>query len=271
MTYRIVVASQKGGVGKTTVALHLALALAERGQPTLLVDLDPQGGIGHSLARGDTELVGLADRLMEQARPEEALLPTKQRGLTLLPRGRLDPIDVCEFERVLREPGVLDRLLKEVESAFHFVILDTPSGLGMITRGAFAAADFALIPVQASSLTLRSISQILRVIEHVREEENPRLMLLGILPTMVERDSEPSQSVMVDLWTGFSGVLDTIIPRAEVFARASRSGLPIGFLGGRVSPEVRRFDALAAEVEAVVSSLTPAEESHVEQEERQLL
>lgn len=271
MAHRIVVASQKGGVGKTTISLHLALALAEHGRPTLLVDLDPQGGIGHSLAKGDTELAGLADRLMEQVQAHEALLPTKQPGLTLLPRGRLDPIDVCEFERVIHEPGVLNGLLSEVESAFDFVILDTPSGLGMVTRGALAAADFALVPVQASSLTLRSISQILRVIDHVRESENPRLNLLGILPTMVERDSEPSQAVMVDLWTGFSGVLDTIIPRADVFARASRSGLPIGFLGGRISPEVRRFDALATEVEALVSSIAPTEDSHVEQEERQLL
>ncbi len=271
MAHRIVVASQKGGVGKTTISLHLALALAERGRPTLLVDLDPQGGIGHSLAKGDTELAGLADRLMEQIGPNDALLPTKQPHLSLLPRGRLDPLDVCEFERVVHEPGVLDSVLKEVEGLFHFVILDTPSGLGMVTRGALAAADFVLVPVQASSLTLRSISQILRVIDHVRESENTRLRLLGILPTMVERDSEPSQAVMVDLWTGFSGVLDTIIPRAEVFGRASRSGLPIGFLGGRVSPEVRRFDALATEVEGIISSFAPTEDSDVEQEERQLL
>ena len=72
MAKRIVVTSQKGGVGKTTISLHLALALAEMGRPTLLVDLDPQGGIGHSLARGDTELIGLADRLMGDVTVEQA-------------------------------------------------------------------------------------------------------------------------------------------------------------------------------------------------------
>lgn len=271
MAKRIVVTSQKGGVGKTTVSLHLALALAEQGRPTLLVDLDPQGGIGHSLARGDAELVGLADRLMGEAPAEKALLSTRVPGLTLMPRGRLDPIDVCEFERVIRAPGVLEGALREVEGRFARVILDTPSGLGMVTRGALSVADFVLIPFQASSLALRSVSQVLRVIEHVKATENPKLSLLGILPTMVERDNEPSQAVLVDIWTGFSSVLETIIPQAQVFARASRTGLPIGFLGGRPSPEARRFDALAAEVEAIISANAPKEEGDVEQAERQLL
>lgn len=271
MARRIVVTSQKGGVGKTTVSLHLALALAERGKSTLLVDLDPQGGIGHSLARGDTELAGLTDRLMGAVSAEKALLETKVPGLSLLPRGRLDPIDVIEYERAIQAPGVLDEALRELEGGFERVILDTPSGLGMVTRGALAVADYALIPFQASALALRSVSQVLRVIEHVRATENPKLSLLGILPTMVERDSEPSQAVLVDIWTGFAGVLETIIPLAPVFGKASRTGLPIGFLGGRPSPEARRFDALAAEVESIICANSPKEEQDVEQQERQLL
>ena len=84
MAKRIVIASQKGGVGKTTVALHLALALAERGRRTLLVDLDPQGGIGLSLARADAELAGVADRLMGVISAEEAVVATHVRALSFL-------------------------------------------------------------------------------------------------------------------------------------------------------------------------------------------
>ncbi len=271
MTTRIVVASQKGGVGKTTVALHLALALAERGRSILLADLDPQGGIGLSLAKGDTELAGIADLLMGQITAAEAVVPTRVPGLSLLPRGRLDPIDTPELEQALFAPGVLDGLLREVEGAFDRVLLDTPSGLGMITRGALRAARFVLLPFQASALSLRSISQALRVVEHVRSRENPALSLLGILPTMADRTADSSQEILVDIWTGFSGVLDTVIPRSEVFARGSREGVPIGFLGGPPSPEARRFDTLAAEVEGLLETLSPREDRHADRPQRQLL
>lgn len=269
MAHRIVITSQKGGVGKTTVALHLAVALAERGRATLLVDLDPQGGIGLSLARGDTELHGIADRLMGQASAEACLLPTKVNGLTLLPRGRLDPIDICEFEQALFTPGVLDGLLREVEGPFDIVILDSPSGLGMISRGALRAADSVLLPFQAAALSLRSISQALRVVEHVHNTENPKLSLLGILPTMAERHQDPSQECLIQLWTGFEGVLDTVIPRSDIFAHASRDGLPIGFLGGAKPIEARRFDTLAQEVEGVLQALSSSkEEPHDKREKR---
>lgn len=271
MATRIVIASQKGGVGKTTVALHLALALAERGRSILLVDLDPQGGIGLSLARGDAELKGLADLLMGQIKPAEAIVQTHVPKLSLLPRGRLDPVDTCDFEQALFAPGVLEGTLRDVEGAFDLVLLDTPSGMGMITRGALRAARFVLLPFQAASLSLRSISQALRVVEHVKTSENPDLALLGILPTMANRDVESSQEILVDIWTGFSGVLDTAIPHAEVFARGSREGVPIGFLGGRPSPEVRRFDALAAEIEALLETLSPREDRHVDRPQRKLL
>lgn len=271
MAKRIVIASQKGGVGKTTVALHLALALAERGRRTLLVDLDPQGGIGLSLARADAELPGIADRLMNVVTAEEAVVQTHERALSLLPRGRLDPVDVCEFEQALYAPGVLDGLLNEVEDRFDYVILDTPSGLGMITRGALRDAEFVLLPFQATALSLRSIAQALRVVEHVRGGENPRLTLLGILPTMADRDQEPSNEVMVDIWTGFSGVLDTVIPRSDVFAHASHQGLPVGFLGGPPSIEARRFETLAAEVEGLIETMSPSEARNADRPQRKLL
>ena len=271
MAKRIVIASQKGGVGKTTVALHLALALAERGRRTLLVDLDPQGGIGLSLARADAELAGVADRLMGVVSAEEAIVPTHVRTLSILPRGRLDPIDVCEFEQAIFAPGVLDGLLKEVEGSFDMVIIDTPSGLGMITRGALRASTFVLLPFQASALSLRSISQGLRVVEHVKSAENPNLVLLGILPTMADRDNDTSQEVLVDIWTGFAGVLDTVIPQSDIFARASHEGLPVGFLSGPPSPEARRFTTLAAEVEGLTETMSPQEARHADRPQRRLL
>jgi chromosome partitioning protein len=271
MPLRIAVVSQKGGVGKTTVSLNLALALAERRRRTLLVDLDPQGGIAHSLARADDALAGLSDLLMGRTPPAEALRQTKVATLALLPRGRMSAVDVADYEDALRAPGVLDGALGKLDGAFELVVLDTPSGLGRITRAALALADFALVPVQGEALALRSIGQILEVIEHVRSAENPRLELLGLLPTMVQKSADPSMAVLLELWQGFGGVLETVIPRAEVFAEASHTGLPVGLLGGAVSPEVRRFDLLAAEVEQAICERRGTEGGRGIQDRRELL
>ena len=105
MPRRIAGAREGGGVGKPPVTLTRALPWAEHARRTLLVDLDPQGGVGHSLAKGDGELIGLADVLAGQASVEQAVLPTHEPSLSLLPRGRLDPVDVCELVLLLQAPG----------------------------------------------------------------------------------------------------------------------------------------------------------------------
>ncbi len=271
MTWRLLVTSQKGGVGKTTVALNLALALAERGQRVLLVDLDPQGGIAHSLAKDDTALLGLADLLSNAATPDQARVPTHQPNLTLVPRGRLDPLDACDYELTIAHQNNLREALEKLEVGFDVVVMDAPSGLGLITRAALRNADFGVIPFQAEPLALRSTGQVLRAMERVMLQENPRFRLLGILPTMVDRSSDASLGVMTQLWTGFDGVLDTTIPRAEVFQRASDAGVPVKFLGGPISPEARRFDALALEVLGLMDEMNTKEDGHGERVQRALL
>ena len=271
MAKRIVIASQKGGVGKTTVALNLAVALSERGRRTLLVDLDPQGAIGLSLAVEDTEWAGLAERLMGRSSTEEVLFHTKLSNLAILPRGRLDPLDIIEYEKVMNAPGVLGDVLDEVDDRFDYMIIDTASGLGAITRAALNTGGMVLAPFQAEPLTMRSIGQLLRVIEHISEQENPELKLLGVLPNMVDLNAEASRDVMTQLWSDFGGVMDTVIPRAEVFNFANYRGLPIGFLGGPIRPEARRFDLLAAEVESRVDQISFATGEANDRPERQII
>lgn len=263
----IVVLSQKGGVGKTTVALNLAVALAEKKERTLLVDLDPQGGVGQSLARSDGALVGLADVWSGRATVEEAITQTKLPELSLFARGKLDAIDVVAYEQAV-SAGALRDILKTL-SRFDRIIFDTPSGLGGVTRAALAVADFALIPVQAEPLAMRGVGQALRVIEHVRATENPGLALLGCVQTMTDRRSEASVTVMNEMWSGFAGVLETVIPRHESFARASLEGVPVEFLGGTPTPEGRRFGLLAEEIDGLI--MATKGDTHAVNERRSLL
>jgi chromosome partitioning protein len=271
MARRVAVASQKGGVGKTTIALNLAVAWAERGHPTLLVDVDPQGGVGLALAKGDTELQGLAELLMKQVDPAQAVMQTQLPTLRLVARGRLDPTDVAGYEEELAAPGVLAQALEAVEGEAELVVIDSPSGLGRITRASLALADYVLLPFQSETLALRSVVQSLRVIEHVQIHENPDLRLAGMLPTMVEKDSPGALGVLAEIWNGFPAALETIIPRTAVFAHASENGVPVSFLAGTTAPEARRFQLLADELTAQMDRLEGKEMADEAKPARSLL
>jgi chromosome partitioning protein len=256
MTHRIAIVSSKGGTGKTTTALNLAVSLAEMGRRTLLVDLDPQGCLAFALARTDTEWPGLAEIMLGISRPDEVVVGTKLRELSLLARGRLHPNDTVNYENSLGEQGALSRVLHGVESDYEYVILDAPSGLGRVTHAALAAAQFVLIPAMAEPMAHRGIMQLLQVLDSHRKTGVEGLHLLGLLPTFVRLDFPASLDVLTDLWRQYGAVFETHIPRTDTILRASEQGLPVSFMGGPTSPEARRFSALAREVEEKVRLLS---------------
>jgi len=267
----ISIVSSKGGTGKTTVALNLSVALAEKGDNTLLIDIDPLGAIGLSLARNDSEWTGLAEYIMQKMPIEDVIIKTKLPHLSILPRGRLDPLDISLYEEILHSSQTIQEIIAAVDGRYQYVIIDAPSGLGMITRSALAVSNFVLLPLQAEALSLRSILQTLRVISHVRENDNTKLQLIGILATMVQLHQDSSFNILKTVWSSLSGVLETYIPRADVFALASDKGLPVAFLGGKYPPEALRFELLATEIKKIIQELGGITGESDERTERELV
>ncbi len=267
MNLKLVVASQKGGVGKTTVSMNLSVAFAELGLRTLLVDTDPQGAITLSLAKGSMEYPGLMELLSGRIKIKDALLKTNLNGLTLLPKGRLAMKNVPVYEKKLFQNQVLTKLFAAVDSHFDIIVIDTPAGLGMITRAAMKAGSHVLVPFKVDMLNLRSVNQILQVLDYVQTNENKELQFLGLLLTMFERETDTSYKVAGEVWKDFPLVLDTTIPRADIFHKASELGVPLSFMGSAKHPEARRFRALAEEI---LNLIKPEEDSE-EQVVRRLL
>lgn len=246
----IAVTSQKGGVGKTTISLNLGLALARAGNRTLLLELDAQGSMGLSLGLADRARAGIAELLTGAEVLEGVLLRTRDPQLQVLLVGRVDPTTVSGFEEALTRGPILPTLLSKLEGDFDMVLLDCPAGLGKVTTRALEAATHVLSPLQAEPLALRSVGQLLALVDRIRAEKNPQLSLLGIVLSMFDRQTPASLEVAETLWTKFPDgiILDTIIPRDETFLEASLRGSPLLLMQKRPPPLSRLFDQLANDV-----------------------
>jgi chromosome partitioning protein len=226
----LVVANQKGGVGKTTTAINLGTALAAVGERVLLIDSDPQGnastglGIGRALRKNT-----LYDVLMGEKSLLEAVVKTSVPGLHLAPS---DP-DLSGVEMELaqdaRRSFKLRDALEPLRAAgdYTYVLIDCPPSLNVLTVNAMAAADAVLVPLQCEFFALEGLSQLMRTIELVRASLNPKLEIQGVVLTMYDRRNSLSAQVANDVRGHFGEtVYQTVIPRNVRVSEAPSFGKP---------------------------------------------
>jgi chromosome partitioning protein len=226
----LAVVSQKGGVGKTTTAINLASALARRGRKTLLVDVDPQGAVGHGVGLADAaSSVGLADVLSGACELQDVVLPTALPWLRVLLAGSVS--EAAEHETYaahLTESPKLGDLFDRARARGYIVVVDAPPGLGAVTRRVLAHSQHVLVPLQCEPLALQTTTQILRAVRDAALT-NPALVLDGILLTMLEEGNEVSQRVAAYVREQLPPELlvDVVIPRTMASIDAFAAGQPI--------------------------------------------
>jgi chromosome partitioning protein len=228
----MVVANQKGGVGKTTTAINLATALAAIGKPTLLIDIDPQGNAstGLGIEHADRK-VTIYDVLLGGAPLADAVTPTKVPRLSIVPAtvdlsgAELELIDM--ERRNYRLKDALEQFAQSNEQNFAYVLIDCPPSLTLLTVNAMAAADAVLVPLQCEFFALEGLTQLLKTIERVRAGLNPQLEVQGIVLTMYDKRNKLSDQVADDV-RGHMGekVYKTVIPRNVRISEAPSHGLP---------------------------------------------
>ncbi|NLA64383.1 MAG: ParA family protein [Leucobacter sp.] len=227
----ITVSNQKGGVGKTTTTVNLASALARRGANVLVVDLDPQGNASTALGVPHRpEITSIYDVLLGDKTMSEALqLSTDHERLYCVPStihlagAEIELVSLVAREQRLRT--ALQTFLDESELPFHYVFIDCPPSLGLLTVNAFVAAREVLIPIQCEYYALEGLSQLLGNIELIQKHLNPDLRVSTILLTMFDARTNLANEVAHEVRQHFAEeTLDAVIPRSVRVSEAPSYG-----------------------------------------------
>lgn len=249
MTRTLVIANQKGGVGKSTSVMNLGVALANRGAQVLLIDLDPQGGLTAAFGVDSYDVRRSAFSLLmySQVTLARVLRPVRST-LSLVPAS----LDLAAAEIQLAPAADRARRLRAAlersRLPFDFVLIDTPPGLGVLTANGLVAADEVIIPVQCQYLAMRGVRGLMDTIVRIKNNIHPALRLAGLFGTMYRAESRHAQEVVEELRSVFgTKMYQTLIPYDDAVAEAPVIGLSVLEYIPRHSIS-ERYRALAEEI-----------------------
>lgn len=221
--------NQKGGVGKTTSAINLATYLADAGKFVLLVDLDPQGNASSGLGIDTINLKkSLYHSLVLDEHPREIILKTDTFGHHIFPSNQELAGAAIELAQLENREYRLYNVLRDIRTEYDYIIIDSPPSLGLLTVNGLVASDEVIIPVQAEYFALEGLGQLLKTIELVRDNLQPKLAIGGVLLTMYDRRNRLARQVVKEVRQHFPGhVFEAVVPRTVRLAEAPSFGKSI--------------------------------------------
>ena len=229
----IAIANQKGGVGKTTTAFNLGVALAIQGKKVLLIDSDPQGDLTVSMGFKENEdyKYKLSDLLNCYLKKIDVsvdnFIVTHKEGVDLIPSNLdLSTMEMNIYNSMNREK-IFCRCLKNLRNRYDYILIDCQPSLSMLTINALAFADKIIIPVQSQYLAAKNTSQLLEIIGGIKEELNEDLSIGGILITLVDKRTNLSKKtleLLADSYGSFVNIYNTQIPISTKIAEATSQG-----------------------------------------------
>jgi chromosome partitioning protein len=226
----ISIINQKGGVGKTTSAINLAASMAVAERQCLLIDFDPQGNASSGLGV-TADLVGnqtIYNALIGECTLESVIRETELPGLFLVPADQnLSGAEVELVGAIAREQK-LKKILETVKDRFHYILIDCPPSLGLLTINALTASDSYLVPMQCEYFSLEGLSQLVSTAGLIKGALNPGLELEGILLTMFDARNNLAHQVADEVRKHFGEKLfNSVIPRNIKLSEAPSHGKPV--------------------------------------------